>query len=470
MPLDDETLARAMLTFCLNDADAIMFATIKGTGCAREALRLIERCSPRRSGPDSRAARRALDESFAKGLIRWGRQANARSSEAFRLALARWHARLDLLPSLDADSLRAWFTADGTQWIIGPDSPLWPHQLDDLSIRRDWAPPLCLWGIGDPAALTSCPKPLAVVGSRGADEYGLMLARAIGERAAARGHLVVSGGAMGADAAAHWGTLSTVDSAASYGLSAQEIGRTVAVFAGGLNHVGPQCNHRLFKRIVGGSGALVSELCPDTIPEGRRFLLRNRLIASLASTVVVTQARLRSGALNTAHWAAELSREVYAAPGNAGMPYNAGCNRLIRDNEAMLLMSADEIDDICHAAHRPTLAETSDPRTNKVKRSEPSERQEADSYETQPGSSGDTRWRPVLDAIRRCRQRRLPATAENIASCADGMSLPETLTSLGWMELDGLIAISHGVVIVNARRDDADDTRREAGSCLPLAP
>ena len=82
--------------------------------------------------------------------------------------------------------------------------------------------------VSEPPALTSCPSPVAVVGSRGVTDYGRTVAREVALRAAADGHLIVSGGAMGADAAAHWGAL---DALRQRGLDAA--GRTVAVFAGG---------------------------------------------------------------------------------------------------------------------------------------------------------------------------------------------------------------------------------------------
>lgn len=342
--IDDDTLARAILTFCIDSADALLFATIKGSGNAVTALRLI---ADEKSGT---ANRNRLDEAFATGTAKWGRTVNARGMSSFHHGLERWRERLHQLPSNDAHELKEWFTADGTQWIIGPASPYWPAQLDDLSIRKDWASPLCLWGIGEPSALTSCEHPLAIVGSRGADDYGRYAAKTIAKKAAEQGHLVVSGGAFGIDAAAHWGALDAMS-----GIGENESGRTVAIFAGGLNHIGPERNQPLFERIKASNGALISELCPDTIPEARRFLLRNRIIAALASAVVVAQARSRSGALNTANWAAELGREVYAVPGNINIPSNTGCNWLIRDQRATILTTVNAIDEICHERHAPEI-------------------------------------------------------------------------------------------------------------------
>ena len=201
-PLED-TLARAVLTFCLDGADALMYATIKGAQGAVEALRLIIESKPGASGCD--AATRKLEGVFLTGLSRWGRKPGNRALQVFRRSLEGWHARLDCLPSLDWHGLEDWFTMDGSQWIIGPQDSAWPAQLEDLSTHKDWAAPLCLWGVGSMAALTSCPSPVAVVGSRGVTDYGRTVAREVALRAAADGHLIVSGGAMGADAAAHWG-------------------------------------------------------------------------------------------------------------------------------------------------------------------------------------------------------------------------------------------------------------------------
>ena len=203
-------------------------------------------------------------------------------------------------------------------------------------------------GQGNKDSLISCSKPVAVVGSRTCDLYGSYIAHEIGRQAAIQGHLVVSGGAMGADAQAHWGALSARGEEYT-----GDTGSTVAVFAGGLKRMGPLRNRELFQAIERHGGALISEMHPETIPEGRRFLLRNRIIAALASTIVVAQARYRSGALNTATWGAELGREIYAAPGRIDTPENTGCNRLIHQGKATILISATDVSGICHAPHQP---------------------------------------------------------------------------------------------------------------------
>lgn len=347
-----DALYRAALTFCLDGTDVMMYAVLKGAGSAESLWHALAQSHPNHPTEVSGPALARIDRMFVNGITRWGRSVTADMMKTFRAALASWHNRMRDLPSQDILHLADWFTADGTMWLIGPNHPCWPHQLADLAIRSDWAPPLCLWIRGDPRALTSCAKPIGIVGSRDVNEYGRFVAHTMAEQAAAAGHLVVSGGAMGTDAAAHWGALNAL-----HGRNPANVGKTVAVFAGGLNHIGPMRNRTLFERIEAQGGALISEHCPDTIPEARRFLLRNRIIAALSSTLVVAQARLRSGALNTAGWACELMREVYAVPGDINQPSNAGCNKMISDHRAILLCAATSTDDICHERHQPTMVE-----------------------------------------------------------------------------------------------------------------
>ncbi|MBT1163540.1 DNA-processing protein DprA [Bifidobacterium felsineum] len=371
--LSRDALFRAALTFCLDGADASMYATLKGADNAEHVWHVLVEAHPSGSSTICGPAMKKLERMFIEGMIRWGRKPSNTIMNAFHTAVASWHNRMQDLPNRNPLALADWFTMDGTQWIVAPGNSCWPQQLDDLAIRSDWAPPLCIWGKGDSRALTSCDKPIGIVGSRDVTEYGRYVAHTLAEQAAASGHLVVSGGAMGTDAAAHWGALNAL-----HGRNQSNIGRTVAVFAGGLNHMGPMRNRALFERIEGQSGALISELCPNVIPEARRFLLRNRIIAALSSTLVVAQARLHSGALNTAGWACELMREVYAAPGDINQPVNAGCNKIINEQKAVLLCAATRIEDICHEPHQPIMAFDSpcgEPRTGQSQ--QPEEAQQA---------------------------------------------------------------------------------------------
>ena len=348
----DDMLARCLLTLCIDDADIMMAALLKGTA-TRDVLAALAMSMEDMPAAVRAEGMRTLERDLALGIARWGCTVRPRTRERFAQAVERWRARLASLPSEEPDALRAWLTADGAYTVLTPDDDAWPSGLADLDVRSDHAPPACLWVRGDVHALTACAEPVAIVGSRGMNDYGREVTSALAEAACLDGHTVVSGGAMGVDAAAHWAAVRAAGPSA---------GRTVAVFAGGLGHLGPSCNERLFAAIEQAGGALVSELCPDTPPLAHRFLLRNRLIAAMAASVVVTQARLRSGALNTARWANELNRRLYAVPGDVTVPSNAGCNMLIRDHRAILLADARAADECCHPSHAPSAAGPGEPK------------------------------------------------------------------------------------------------------------
>ena len=179
-------------------------------------------------------------------------------------------------------------------------------------------------------------------------------------------------------------------------------------------------------------------MCPQTVPEARRFLLRNRIIAALCPTVVIAQARRRSGALNTAHWAAELNREVYAVPGNITAPDNAGCNELIRNQQAILL-AGTTVDDLCHAAHVPHLPKT-DPAPDAP-------------VHDDAGAGGMAREQAVLGALERMHRTGRHATPDTLAEAlqADGSAVlsPEQVhATLGLLELQGRISTTGGRITV----------------------
>ncbi|MCH4209954.1 DNA-processing protein DprA [Bifidobacterium sp.] len=466
MPPDAETLARATLTFCLDGADALMFALLKGAQSAQAVVALLRdsvsgmaqsSLSKTSLSKTGMHARRELESIFSTGIVRWGRSVDRRGMQTFHRALDRWLSRFTQLPGRDPQLLSDWFTMNGSQWIIAPHSEYWPGQLADLSTRKDWAAPLCLWGYGAPSSLVACPKPIAIVGSRGVSEYGRGVAHDIALQAAADGHVVISGGAFGADAAAHWGALEATrhDNVGA--------GATVAVFAGGLNHIGPQRNERLFEAIVANGGALISELCPGTVPEARRFLLRNRIIAALSSTLVVAQARARSGALNTATWAADLGREVYAVPGDIDSPGNAGCNALIRDGKAIILCSTRHIDEICHKRHGPFNPEA---QTMRKEQTEPVMPPDSRTDAEPMMNEEQRRYEAICTAIRCCRRRKLAANPEAIHSMlTGGTAFAQLAETLGEMELLGIIEFDHGVIRII--RQSSSDPRSASSDNHP---
>lgn len=163
---------------------------------------------------------------------------------------------------------------------------------------------------------------VALVGSRKATPAGVEMAHALGRELAARGVCVVSGLALGVDAAAHEGAL-------------EAGGDTIGVLGCGIDVVYPRANRDLFRRVE-GRGALVSEYAPGEAPLAWRFPARNRIIAGLSDAVVVVEASEKSGALITARHALDAGRDVWAVPGPPGMPECRGSNRLLADGAGVL--------------------------------------------------------------------------------------------------------------------------------------
>ncbi len=201
---------------------------------------------------------------------------------------------------------------------FGSDAyPAWLARLGD-------APPL-LWVQGRVEVL-GLPG-VAIVGARAPSAYGLRTARELAFDLARAGVVVISGLALGVDAAAHRGAL-------------EAGGNTVAVQGCGADRIYPARHRRLAEEIA-ASGAVVSEFPPATPPLPPHFPLRNRTISGLARAVVVVEARPRSGSLITARHALDQGIEVLAVPGATDVATSSGPNALIRDGAAPVLESAD---------------------------------------------------------------------------------------------------------------------------------
>ena len=182
---------------------------------------------------------------------------------------------------------------------------------DQLAQTPD--PPEVLYGLGDPGALV---PGLAVVGARKATPYGLQAGDLFAGWAARAGHVIVSGGAIGCDQAAHRAALSVG-------------GTTVAVLGCGADLVYPSNAHELLAEIA-HSGAVVSEQPWGSPPQRWTFRTRNRIIAGLSSALLVLEAGLPSGTFSTADYALEAGRDVLVVPGSIFAPECRGANRLLR--------------------------------------------------------------------------------------------------------------------------------------------
>ena len=215
------------------------------------------------------------------------------------------------------------------QWAAQPgqtcltlDDPAYPQSLLDTA-----DPPPLLYALGN-AALLDAPRRLAMVGARTPTAQGERDAHAFALAFSEAGVTIVSGFALGIDAAAHRGAL-------------EAGGRTVAVLGCGLDRIYPP-EHEGLARSIAAQGALVSELPVGTPPLKQHFPRRNRLIAGLSVGTLVVEAAVGSGSLITARLAAEQGREVFAIPGSIHNPMARGCHRLIRQG-AKLVETADDV-------------------------------------------------------------------------------------------------------------------------------
>jgi DNA processing protein len=180
---------------------------------------------------------------------------------------------------------------------------------------------------------------IAVVGTRHASSYGREVARVLGAELAQAGVTVVSGLALGIDTVAHHAALDAG-------------GRTIAVLGSGVDQLYPAQNRGLAQTIV-GQGALVSEYAIGTRPDANNFPPRNRIISGLSRGVIIVEAGERSGALITARFAAEQSRELFAVPGSILSPGSIGCNTLIQQGATPLL----SVDDVLEQLNMSRLVE-----------------------------------------------------------------------------------------------------------------
>jgi DNA processing protein len=198
-----------------------------------------------------------------------------------------------------------------------------------------------LWVAGELTALAA--PTVAVVGTRAPSEDGRRLAQRLAAGLGAAGVCVISGLALGIDAAAHGGALAAG-------------APTVGVLGGGHDRFFPPRNAELARRIVAGGGAVLSPYPPEHPAYPWQFLARNGIVAALADGVVVVEAAARSGALNTASWAADRGIPVMAFPGDVERPKVAGCLALIRDGATLVRDAADVLAQLGFAAARPAEA------------------------------------------------------------------------------------------------------------------
>lgn len=209
--------------------------------------------------------------------------------------------------------------------VININDKLYPEKL-----RKIYDPPVVLFAKGNIKLLKE--KGIAIVGSREADAYGLKQSYDLAYNLARNNLTIISGLAKGIDKMAHLGALNAK-------------GNTIAVIGSGLDIVYPMENYGLFQEIF-KNGLVLSEFIVGTKPLSSNFPMRNRIISALADSVLVVQARKKSGAMITVDFALEYGREVYAVPGNIDNPLSEGCNLLIKDGAKIITSFQDILEDI----------------------------------------------------------------------------------------------------------------------------
>lgn len=234
-----------------------------------------------------------------------------------------------------------WLEAEApeTRSIIPLGDPRFPQALLETA-----DPPLLLYAQGH-VELLQAPS-IAVVGSRNPTAQGRDNARAFSGHLSAAGLTIVSGLALGIDAAAHEGGLSAA-------------GRTVAVVGTGLDRVYPKRHLQLAHQIA-RDGLIVSEFSLGTPPLAPHFPMRNRIIAGLARGTLVVEAAVQSGSLITARLASEAGREVFAIPGSIHSPQSRGCHALIKQGAKLVETAQDILEELQWAPRTEAVADVED--------------------------------------------------------------------------------------------------------------
>lgn len=206
-------------------------------------------------------------------------------------------------------------------WVLTPEDALYP-----LSLRHMTGCPAALYARGVMPDLDSTPT-VAVVGTRRASSDGWREAYSLAAGLAAGGMVVVSGGAVGIDAAAHSGALAAG-------------GTTIVVMACPLNENYPADNAELRRRVVDNGGLLLSEFPPDR-PYKCDFPVRNRLMVGLSQAVCLAETPTRSGARITARLGREENREVFALPGALSGRLHDGGHKEIQSGATLVVRATD---------------------------------------------------------------------------------------------------------------------------------
>ncbi|MCZ0755323.1 DNA-processing protein DprA [Anoxybacillus sp. J5B_2022] len=209
--------------------------------------------------------------------------------------------------------------------VLDDDYPEW--------LKHSFEPPWVLYAKGKIEWLSHL-KMLSIVGTRQPTTEGIRALQVLIPPLVQAGWTIVSGLALGIDAAAHEITI-------------EQHGKTIAVIAGGVEHIYPKQNRGLAERLM-RDHLIISEYPPHTKPQKWQFPLRNRIISGLSLGTVVVQAKEKSGSLITASLALEQGREVFAVPGSIFLEQASGTNKLIQQGAKLVCTAQDIIDEFAY--------------------------------------------------------------------------------------------------------------------------
>lgn len=233
-------------------------------------------------------------------------------------------AEIEKVKNADEDRLEKvldWYNNKNIQ-VITLHSSNYPKLLQEID-----TPPICLYCMGNTQLFDTIT--CGVVGTRKPSEYGKVCTKQFVTSLAKHSVTIVSGLASGIDTIAHETAL-------------QEEGCTIAVIAGGFDHIFPASNHQLFKTMI-VNNLVVTESLPNVFPSAYLFPIRNRIIAGLSRAVFIPEAGKRSGSLHTKNYAVNYNREVFALPGRITSPESEGTNQIIKECQASLCLEPKEI-------------------------------------------------------------------------------------------------------------------------------
>lgn len=303
-------------------AAAVRLVRLPGLG-SRRLRRLLGECADS-NGSASELLARLRDD---RPPVALERVIDVRLGESADRLWSSWRVALfDDLSRISDDEIGA--ASSGTDVLV------WGSDEYPAILASDPEAPPVLFVRGDREALTAIDisRRVAVVGTRRGTEYGRGVASDLGRDLATHGVAVVSGLALGIDAAAHRGVLAARQRGA--------VGRPIGVVASGLDVVYPRSHGGLWEQVA-SSGVLLTESPPGTAPDRFRFPLRNRIIAALSEVVVVVESRRAGGSMITVDEAMKRDVTVMAVPGSTRSRASEGVNQLIQDGASVATTAAD---------------------------------------------------------------------------------------------------------------------------------